>query len=426
MTTTSFTALVSSGLNNPYGLAFDQTGNLFVSNFGGNTISAIDSTGAIVNTITSGLFNQPVGLAFDALGNLYVANFDSSTISQITPEGIVTTFCSTDLNGPHCLAFDQTGNLYVSNFNDNTIAVIDPSGGSSIFSTDSSLSGPTGVAFDASGNLLVSNFTGSTISILNSTGALVNTITSGLLNGPIGTTFDNYGNLYVANNRGSNVLEILSDYTSVSVVSSLSNAPRFPAFSSTSFLYVSAFTTTIYKSNDAICFNEGTKILSLNAELKEEYIPIELLKKGDFVKTYLHGYRKIDIIGKGNVNNNPLDKTHSLWKLEKTETNGLIEDLIVTGYHSILVDQLSEEEQAEQKKLNFEQSFDNKHLLLACVSKEFKQLQDNKVYNYYHFILENDGDDDKRFGVYANGILSETPSKKLFLKKYSEHHISLV
>ena len=47
-----------------------------------------------------------------------------------------------------------------------------------------------------------------------------------------------------------------------------------------------------------ICFNQGTKILCCNKNLKEEYISIENLKKGDLVKTYKHGYKKIDLIGK--------------------------------------------------------------------------------------------------------------------------------
>ena len=45
----------------------------------------------------------------------------------------------------------------------------------------------------------------------------------------------------------------------------------------------------------ASCFNEGTKILCFKNN-KEEYVPIQDLRKGDIVNTYLHGYKKIDLI----------------------------------------------------------------------------------------------------------------------------------
>jgi hypothetical protein len=31
--------------------------------------------------------------------------------------------------------------------------------------------------------------------------------------------------------------------------------------------------------------------------------------------------------------------------------------------------------------------------------------------------LENNGDDEERFGIWANGVLTETPSKKIFSVK---------
>lgn len=55
---------------------------------------------------------------------------------------------------------------------------------------------------------------------------------------------------------------------------------------------------TITSIGDPSCFNEGTKILCLNKKLEEEYIAIENLRKGDLVKSYKHGYIKIDLIGK--------------------------------------------------------------------------------------------------------------------------------
>ena len=63
---------------------------------------------------------------------------------------------------------------------------------------------------------------------------------------------------------------------------------------------------------------------------------------------------------------------------------------------------------------------DDKLLLLAGVSKEFIKLENKKIYTYYHFTLENNGNDEERFGVWANGVLTETPSKNNFLQhKYT-------
>ena len=67
-------------------------------------------------------------------------------------------------------------------------------------------------------------------------------------------------------------------------------------------------------------------------------------------------------------------------------------------------------------------TIDDKYLLLACVSKDFVKIEDTEKYSYYHFILENNGDDEQRFGVYANGILTETPSKTFFT---NQKHILL-
>ena len=106
-----------------------------------------------------------------------------------------------------------------------------------------------------------------------------------------------------------------------------------------------------------------------------------------------------------------------MYKMIKTEANGLIEDLIVTGGHSILVDDLGSFKEENDKLFNVAESpkIDDKYLLLAGVSDKFIKLENTNLYTYYHFILENNGNDEERFGVWANGILTETPSKKLFI-----------
>ena len=180
------------------------------------------------------------------------------------------------------------------------------------------------------------------------------------------------------------------------------------------------YTTKIYNSGDnPLCFNEGTLILCLNSRLEEEYIPIENLRKGDLVKSYKHGYRKIDLIRKNHFMNNPDNFSKCMYKMEKTETNGLIDDLIVTGWHSILVDDLKECKEANDKVFGGKtQLIDDKYLLLACVSKDFSKIENTELYTYYHFVLENNNDNEERFGVWANGVLTETPPKNHFIEKF--------
>jgi len=161
----------------------------------------------------------------------------------------------------------------------------------------------------------------------------------------------------------------------------------------------------------AACFSEDTKILCLNLDSKEEYIPVKNLKKGDLVKTYLHGYRKINIICKGILKNNISKFRDCMYKMKKTDENGLIEDLMVTGGHSIMVDELTKEEHDTTVRIWKLDQVDNKYLLMAGISDKFEQIQGDKIFKYYHFSLENDGNPDNRYGVFANGVLVETPSE---------------
>jgi hypothetical protein len=166
---------------------------------------------------------------------------------------------------------------------------------------------------------------------------------------------------------------------------------------------------TITPVSDPTCFNEGTKILCLNTQLIEEYIPIEKLRTGDVVKSYKHGYKKIELIGKNVMINNPEKFSSCMYKMEKTENNGLTEDLFITGYHSILVDDLG------MYKKTHNRMIEDKYLLLCSDSHDFIQLTNTNLYTYYHFVLENNGNDKEQFGVWANGILTETISRRVFI-----------
>ena len=95
----------NTGLNGPFGLAFDAAGDLYASNFAGNTIERFTPGGAASVFASTGLSN-PEGLAFDAAGNLYAANYTGNTIEQFTPGGVGSVFANTGLNYPAFLAFE--------------------------------------------------------------------------------------------------------------------------------------------------------------------------------------------------------------------------------------------------------------------------------------------------------------------------------
>jgi hypothetical protein len=78
----------------------------------------------------------------------------------------------------------------------------------------------------------------------------------------------------------------------------------------------------------------------------------------------------------------------------------------------LLVDDLGEYK-AENDRIfgGITHQMEDKYLLLSCVSNDFVKLDNKDVYTYYHLLVKNNGDNDERFGVWANGLLMETPSK---------------
>ena len=68
------------------------------------TITGTPGGTPVVTTFATG-FNGPVNLAFDSSGNLYVSNSGGNTVSEVTPAGVVSTFAS-GFNSPYGLAFD--------------------------------------------------------------------------------------------------------------------------------------------------------------------------------------------------------------------------------------------------------------------------------------------------------------------------------
>ena len=449
MATANVTTVASGNppFDRPSGLVFHPTASniLFVVNFSSNFIRQIDTNSNNVTNLnlSEGLLSGPVGITIDPLGNLYVANYRTSTVSKLVATGNPNEYSCTTLTfpGPNLLGspagitIDSLGNLYVANYRTSTVSKLVATGNPNEYSCTTLtfpgpnlLGSPAGITIDALGNLYVANFGDNNISKLVPTGnpneysCTTLSLTGDTLTGVRGLTFDSVGYLYVAGRISNSVFKIVLSGTNGVVSTYISSGligPLMITVNSSNYLYISNYLgDSVAATTSPLCFNHDTKILCLNKEFQEQYIPIQDLRKGDVVKTYLHGYREIQFIGKGACSNNPHVWYGSMYKMEKTDTNGLFEDLIVTGGHAILVDQVTEEQENAYEPLGvkgFSEKIDDKFLLLAAVSDQFVQLTDNEMYTYYHLVLENDGDDNQKFGIWANGILSESTTKQHYL-----------
>jgi hypothetical protein len=162
---------------------------------------------------------------------------------------------------------------------------------------------------------------------------------------------------------------------------------------------------------DQFCFNTGTKILCLNRQGVEEEIPIETLRKGDLVKTHLHGYRPVVRIGKGVMFNNPRDVWNCMYEYPHSNY------LTLTGGHAILCDTITVEERVRLTQLyrgGKLAMLDGKYVVFANTSSLFRPVQNDSIYVYYHLALEGDEEIHRRFGIWANGVMAETSTVEHF------------
>ena len=222
----SAAVFVNTNLSSPRGLAFDDSGILYVANSGNNTISKYNSAGTYLSNITGNL-SEPRGLAFDSSGNLFAANSTGNTISKFNSAGAYLSNIATNLNNPRGLAFDASGNLYAANGSGSTISKFN-SAGTYVSNITTNLNNPWGLAFDASGNLYAANTTNSTISKFNSAGTYLSNITTNLST-PWGLAFDTSGNLYAANFGNSTISKFDSSGNFLTSWST-GSTPRFLAF----------------------------------------------------------------------------------------------------------------------------------------------------------------------------------------------------
>ena len=147
------------GLNAPTAIATDQSGNVWVANSGGSSVSQLTNSGAPNSAFgASGvaLGGEPAGIAIDLTGNGW-ATTSANNVVEVTSGGSVgSTLTGNGLSTPTSIAIDGGGLLWVVNSASgaNSVSAFTSSGGVVTGSpfTGSGIASPAGIAINGQAN----------------------------------------------------------------------------------------------------------------------------------------------------------------------------------------------------------------------------------------------------------------------------------
>jgi hypothetical protein len=147
---------------------------------------------------------------------------------------------------------------------------------------------------------------------------------------------------------------------------------------------------------------------------------VEDMEKGTLVKTLRDGFLPLELIGSSVIYNSGDAQRikDRLYRLTPAAYPSLTEDLVVTGAHSILVDEFASEEQRKAAEKVEGRLFvtDGKYRLMAYLDPRSIPYEEKGEYRIWHFALGNN--DRRNYGVYANGLLVESCCK-CTMEKYT-------
>jgi serine/threonine protein kinase, bacterial len=136
----------AASFNHPQGIAIDKAGIIYIADTDNYDIRVLKPSGEVTTlagtgapgisngTGTSASFGDPYGIAVDMSGNLYIGDAVNYIVRKITPSGVVTTLAGSSFPGstdgigaaadfglPEGIAVDNADNVYVADYNNHSI-----------------------------------------------------------------------------------------------------------------------------------------------------------------------------------------------------------------------------------------------------------------------------------------------------------------
>ena len=158
-----------------------------------------------VSTYTDGTPDDAI--AIDSNGNIYCSNYVGDTVFKFTPSGTGTAFI-TGLNTPNGLEFNSNDELYVCDGMENMIFTYDVNGAQ--IGAVSVNGHPSGIikSFDDE-SMIFTKYQGNSIHILDTNGAISLLSSAPELNGPVGLAYGDDNSLYVGNYTDRKIFKVL-------------------------------------------------------------------------------------------------------------------------------------------------------------------------------------------------------------------------
>ena len=261
-------AATSAQLTNPFGVAVDAPGNVYIADTSNNRIRRVDTAGVITTVAGTGAtggagdngpaiiaeLHAPFGVAVDAVGNIFIADSLNHRIRRVAATtGVITTVAgigtpggggdngvatSAELNLPNGVAIDTLGNIYIADTANHRIRRVDAvtrvittvagngtlgDGGDGGPATSAQLKSPYGVAVDGAGNIFIADKDNQRIRRVDAVTRNIATVagmpssgfggdggaaTDAPLNSPHGVAVDALGNFFIADKDNESIRRV--------------------------------------------------------------------------------------------------------------------------------------------------------------------------------------------------------------------------
>jgi len=266
-------AATNATLSNPNAVAVDASGNLYIADLANNVIRKVDARGLITTVAgnpalgggysgdggpaTNAALNTPAGVAVDDTGDLFITDYYNHVVRKVDAHGLITTVAgnhrlggsyagdggaatNAGLDRPNFPWVDGAGNLFFSEVGNNVVRKVDPRGlittvagnyalgggysGDGGPATNAALNWLGGVTGDSAGDLYLVEYGNNVVRRVDADGIITTVAgdyalggaysgdggaaTNAALNNPIGLALDGAGNLLIGDAHNNVVRKV--------------------------------------------------------------------------------------------------------------------------------------------------------------------------------------------------------------------------